>query len=376
MRTLANMVARLGQEFDFRIVTLDRDVGDAVPYANVTHEDWTAVGDSLVRYMSIAQVSVARLCRLVNDLDPDVIYLNSFFDPLFTQRILLARRLGRLGRTPVVLAPRGELSEGALALKSVKKRAYLHVGRAARLYRRLIWQASSELERRDILRAGPYVIERDIRIAQDIAAHDVDLGLVRTPREVGSPLRVCFLSRISRMKNLDFAIRVLAQVQTPVTFTVYGPKEDASYWAECKTTIASLPEHIQCIYGGTVQPSNVRQTLSCHDLFLLPTRGENYGHVIHEALSAGLPVLISDTTPWAEVGSKGVGWTLSLDAEERYAEKIEEVFLWSERVHAEVAQACRRFAARKSNDALVIHANRALFMDVICQEQANACSRM
>ena len=34
------------------------------------------------------------------------------------------------------------------------------------------------------------------------------------------------------------------------------------------------------------------------DVFLLPTGGENFGHAIFEALSCGVPVLISDQTPW------------------------------------------------------------------------------
>ena len=34
-----------------------------------------------------------------------------------------------------------------------------------------------------------------------------------------------------------------------------------------------------------------------YDLLFLPTKGENFGHVILESMSAGTPVLISDTTP-------------------------------------------------------------------------------
>jgi glycosyltransferase involved in cell wall biosynthesis len=35
-----------------------------------------------------------------------------------------------------------------------------------------------------------------------------------------------------------------------------------------------------------------------YDLFVFPTRGENFGHVIIESLSVGTPVLLSDRTPW------------------------------------------------------------------------------
>ena len=35
--------------------------------------------------------------------------------------------------------------------------------------------------------------------------------------------------------------------------------------------------------------------------FLLPTGGENFGHAIFEALSCGVPALISDRTPWRDL---------------------------------------------------------------------------
>ena len=42
------------------------------------------------------------------------------------------------------------------------------------------------------------------------------------------------------------------------------------------------------------------------DLFTFPTRGENFGHVIPEALSAGTPIILSDQTPWQKDKSFGL----------------------------------------------------------------------
>ena len=46
------------------------------------------------------------------------------------------------------------------------------------------------------------------------------------------------------------------------------------------------------------------------DAFALATQGENYGVAILEAFDAGLPVLISDTTPWRGLQETGCGWDL------------------------------------------------------------------
>ena len=39
---------------------------------------------------------------------------------------------------------------------------------------------------------------------------------------------------------------------------------------------------------------------------MLPTRGENFGHVIFEAISNGLPSMISDKTPWKSDSKNGL----------------------------------------------------------------------
>jgi glycosyltransferase involved in cell wall biosynthesis len=45
---------------------------------------------------------------------------------------------------------------------------------------------------------------------------------------------------------------------------------------------------------------------------VLPTLGENYGHVIVESFSVGLPIILSKKTPWLNLESKHLGWDLDL----------------------------------------------------------------
>lgn len=365
IRTLANMVEKLGNEIDFRIITRDRDAGMDKPFDNISHSDWNRVSHAQVLYLKPENISLYRLVKIFKEVQPDLIYLNSFFDNIFTQRILLARRLGRLGMTPVILAPRGEFSSGALGLKRLKKFFYLYFTKTIKLYSNLIWQVSSEREQEDILRALAYVCSNDIRVAINLAPPSEQQQVKRNIRDKGEPLQVCFLSRISPMKNLDFALKVMAQVRLPVVFTIYGPKEVASYWAECESLIASLPPNIKVIYEGEVHPNAVKQTLSQHDLFFFPTRGENYGHVIHEALAAGLPVLISDQTPWSEVQKREIGWVFPLSSLEPFVEAIQEASNWTAEQHEAIARRAQLFAFEKATDSDILAHNRDLFMNTI-----------
>ena len=73
-----------------------------------------------------------------------------------------------------------------------------------------------------------------------------------------------------------------------------------------------MPSNIAVEFAGAVPHELVRQTLLAHDVFLLPTLGENFGHGIAEALQAGCPLVISDRTPWRHLEKLGVGWDLTL----------------------------------------------------------------
>lgn len=137
-------------------------------------------------------------------------------------------------------------------------------------------------------------------------------------------VRLFFLSRISPKKNLDFALQVLGKVESTLVFDVYGPIEDKVYWQTCLDLIEKLPSNIVVNYCGAVTPDQVADVFSGYDLFFFPTRGENYGHVIAESLSAGTPVLLSDQTPWQTLENDKLGWDLPLDLE-LFARKIEEV---------------------------------------------------
>ncbi len=362
IRTLDNMVSRLGDEFDFHIVTRDRDSGDTSPYSSVATGVWTQFGKAQVMYLEQEKLSIRKLVQLISDLSPDVIYLNSFFDSIFTQRILMARRLCLFPKISVILAPRGEFSDGALKLKQAKKKLFLAAAKIVGLYDGLMWQASSDLEQDVILNKLDYVKKDCIHVAKDLAPVEDGAIFQHLSRKEGAPLRVCFLSRIVPMKNLDFALQALNSVNASIILNIYGPKELPAYWDNCEQLIARLPKNVSVAYGGTVQPNDVKQTMAQHDLFFLPTRGENYGHVIHEALSAGLPALISDQTPWNEVTERGVGWALPLDNPSEFARIIDEVASWDPERHARIRPRAIEFAREKSVDNDVLQANRNLFI--------------
>lgn len=372
IRTISNMVNCLSDDFDFRIVTRDRDLHDQCAYENVKVDAWNTLGKAQVFYVSPAKLGLGEVVKLIRETHYDVLYLNSAFDPVFTLRPLLARRLGLVERCPVVVAPRGEFSDGALRLKSCKKASFIKLARFLDFYRGILWHASSELEAADIRRVTKLKFDQ-IGIAGDIV---IAPNLINSSCETAAPRRfqrehrkglvkACFLSRIAPMKNLDFALAVLSRVKTEVIFDIYGPQEDLRYWGECQALIARLPPNVKVAYKGSVDPSMVLPVISQYDVFFVPSRGENFGHVFLEALFAGVPILVSDRTPWLGLVEKCIGWDISLDQPDEFAKVLNSVSAWDSEMHRTVSQFCMQYACQYVEDKYALEKNRQLFCSVL-----------
>ncbi|MCC7220398.1 MAG: glycosyltransferase family 4 protein [Candidatus Contendobacter sp.] len=371
IRTIANMVDQIGDHFDFKIIAMDRDFGDAEPYPNITVDAWNRVGKAEVFYVKPGLLWLNRLVKLISTTPHDILYLNSAFNPIFTLWPLLNRRLGWIPSRPVIIAPRGEFSEGALVFKQWKKTLFIMVAKILNFYQNVIWHASSDYEKNDILRVmgchskNIFIVENPSKVitAPDLPSQKKNMVMDANLTRQKNQLRVVFLSRISPKKNLDFALRVFKYVAAPVDFNIYGPREDPSYWRQCESLIAALPDFIRVTYRGEVPHSEVAGIMAAHDLFFLPTRGENYGHVIAEALSAGTPVLIADTTAWRNLEQAGVGWDLPLGAEQPYAERIDYCAGLNVAAYQDWRDRVRCFAKQRLIDPQIVEANRKLFID-------------
>jgi glycosyltransferase involved in cell wall biosynthesis len=238
--------------------------------------------------------------------------------------------------------------------------------RAAGLARGTTWQASSEHEIEDIRRAfGSARAAPTIILTPELPSRFAPSDVGAPPeRKVPGALRLAFLSRISPMKNLDGALRILAGVQANVELSIYGPIADPEHWADCQRLVAALPPNVRAAYRGAVPFEQVRATLAGEDLFILPTHGENFGHAILEALEVGCPVLISDRTPWRNLERAGAGWDISLGDVDRFRTVIEQVAAMDAEAHERLRQGAVRFAAEVSQDPMVAHRNRDLFRSV------------
>ena len=348
VHALANMAARLGGGWAFKIITRDHDIGDLMAYPQVKAGRWHESDNVEVMYLSdVGRLS--KLGSLVCKTEFDILYLNSFFSPAFSIPLLLARRFRLIPVRPVIVAPRGEFSAGALRISWFKKRGYILLVKMLGVCRDAVWHVSTEHEEADVRRY--FGCKARVVVARDCLPLTTGAEVEFPPREkVAGQLDMIFLSRICRMKNLDGALSMLSGLQGRVHMRIYGPMEDADYWQECQTIIARLPSNIRVELCGSVSHKEVLQVMARHHLFFLPTHGENFGFVIFEALLAGCPVLISDQTPWRGLEAKGIGWDLPLGEPANFQETLQACIDMDQSAYSRLSQKARAYGLQTIRD--------------------------
>ena len=122
VRSLCNLIDVLGDSVMFDVLTSDRDMGDPDPFEYIVTNSWdNCYKEARVFYISPWYHSLLSVSKIFSEKRYDILYLNSFFDFKYSIRFLFLAILGRLKTRNIILAPRGELTLGAMSLKPFKK---------------------------------------------------------------------------------------------------------------------------------------------------------------------------------------------------------------------------------------------------------------
>lgn len=354
VRTTKNIVDQLGKEFDFRIACYDRDIGDKIRYPGIKVNDWNEVGNCLVYYVSEKGFTNQVILNLAKQVD--IIYVWGCFNT-YSSRILLLKRFGIIKNT-VVIASMGLFSPLAFKIKYLKKKSVITIMNLFGVFKNVYWSVTSEMEKQE-LRQQVWTTDDMIYIAEDLPRLVSEQPILKK-KTVGN-LKVVWISRIAPKKNLVKAIRILQKCMSNIEFTIYGPIFDEHYWEECKRELTLLPDSVHWEWKGSIESEQVIGTLKEHHVFLFPTFGENYGHVIHEALSAGCACILSNQTPWQDLEEQGIGYVFPLNNNRPFIEAIEKYANMDEDDFQVIVDKAHEYAKQVSNDKVKLIGYRNIF---------------
>ena len=367
-RTVINLVDRFHDRYDFFVITRNHDGRtDLRPYSEVKTGAWNDFGKAKVFYLPDAEATKSRIAALAGQVDPDLVFLNSVFStPSISY--LRGRRQSVGRRIPVVLASCGELSKASLALKSLKKRAFLMWANAAGLHRGVIWKPTSAVELKEIVD----VFGEDIKAveAPDLPPRQIlpAYSASEKPEKISGSARFVCVARVVPIKNIGFFLELLKSAQGSIIFDIIGPLDDAEYLRKCEETIATLPQNITVNILGPMPNVEILKHLTKSHFFVLPSLSENFGYVFIEALAAGCPLLISDRTIWNDVETAGGGFAVPLEDKAEWMEKIERFVEMNAAEHRTMSAAARNYAIRWLSDPAVEQATASLLEKALNNE--------
>lgn len=358
VRSMANMTGHLSGEFDFYIVTRNNEYGETAPYTDTIADSWNDLMPGVkVWYASEGKTSLAVWKHLIKTTSCDVVYINGVYSPKFSLLPLIAAKLLRFKH--VIVAPRGMLAGSAINVKKGKKQMFLKAAQWLRLYKNVQWHVTNQAEEEQVRQQ----IDRQ---AQTTIANNL-------PRKVTTPftpvaktegsVRLCSAARVAPEKNTLYAIQCLKDLPDNITveLDLYGQIYNQTYWQECLAEIELLPANIAVTHKGFIEPEEIPATIKEYHALFLPTRGENFGHVILESFMAGRPVLISDQTPWRNLHIRKAGWDLSLNNPKAFEEVL---MLLDGMGQGEFEDWCRgawQMGQESANDEALLDQYRKLF---------------
>ena len=357
VKSVYSMLNVLKDEFNFFVVTTNHDLGSSIPYKNIEANKWVKHNDIPVYYFSKDNLKSKNLLEVINGIKPDLVYLNSFWSYNFSLLPLRFKKAGKI-KAEIVLAPRGMLGKGAMSIKPLKKKLFISLLKFVNLHSKTVFHATTADEEKEI---NKILKKAKVKIASNVnSASLIEKRIIR--KEPGE-LKLFYLSRIAKVKNLHYALDVLSKVRTDgkIVYDIYGSLEDKTYWKECEAIIKKLPPNITVNYKGDLSFEQVQPMIDKYHFLFLPTLNENFGHSIYETLMSACPVIISDTTPWNGINDANCGFAVSLKAKDEFADAIKCLVGFDNDLYAYMSQNCRIFMKEKTNSESDIKAYKELF---------------
>ena len=223
-----------------------------------------------------------------------IVHVTGVFSVTSMQAMAATLAAGR----PSVLSTRGALEPSALTFGAARRKQRWLAAFGPLMRRATLFHATSAEEAtsiRDVLGAGAAV---------RIVPNGVDPEEAIGPREPPALPTLGFIGRIHRVKAVERLVEAAALLRDRglrFRLEIAGPTPDARYRQEIETHVARLGLGEIATLRGELRGDAKRSFYEGCNVVALPSFTENFGNVVVEALSHGVPVVASRHTPWAEL---------------------------------------------------------------------------
>lgn len=315
VQSIVNMVRQYeNQEVLFKIFTSNTDL-DGSLHRGVPYDEWCYFNHRTeVWYGSRRNQTYAVFLRELAQTGASVLYVIGMFS-WYTKQWQTLRKGPPVKK---IISTRGMMLPGALTQKAFKKKLYIAAWKKLGLYKDYYFHASDPMEAQYLKQS--YGADIRVQLANNFPRI---FPFSDMPDKKAGILHLVSIGLISPMKNILLVLQALQDCTSDIRYTIYGPVKDDDYWTSCLEQIKALPANITVRYKGDLVPGDVEAALRENEVFILPSKSENFGHALYEAVSAGRPLITSHTTPFNYLEDHKSGKNVSIDDHYEMTDAIE-----------------------------------------------------
>lgn len=228
----------------------------------------------------------------------------------FTAPFFMASRAAIEMKIPMIATLHGLLDPWSMSHKALKKRIYYKLIERLCLSSCAAVHVTSDLEFRAVKNLNIPVAIRNIPWAVESYPEQ----FIKVAQQ--HLIRLLFIGRLHPVKSIPTIFNAMAHLKKlgiDVQLDLAGTG-DTAYEQLLRQKINQHQIHQQIIWHGHVSEDQKNALYQNADLFVLPSLHENFGLAAAEAMSAGLPVIVSDQVGLApDVVEFGAGFVIPSD---------------------------------------------------------------
>ena len=230
--------------------------------------------------------------------DAKIVHIFGIWTPWFIKTYKTAKKL----KKKVIVSPLGATEPWSLDQKKIKKKIAWH------LYQKNYLDCADYIHATSVDEKS-HLLELGVKAPIIVLPHGIEVVREKKKIQIQTPRKAIFFSRIHEKKGLLELVNSWKNLNNKDwILQIYGPVSDSIYLNKVKKLIKyqNLNSEIK-IFDPVYDIKSKENILNNSDCFILPSKSENFGLSIGEALSYGLPTLTTTATPWSLINKYNAG---------------------------------------------------------------------